>query len=147
MKKQFDLTNYNFSVKEGVLTLEEKPSLYNRPNNGQSCWSPKLYPNCFEELSQKHQDKITAFNAFVPKKYLALNKLEQFRNAWNEIDGFEADWNNSDQVKWGIYLYNHEIRLTDLYFMSKFLHFKTKETVNLFLETFRDLIEDAKEFI
>jgi hypothetical protein len=132
MKKQFDLSKHDFSVKDVILNVEEKN---------------QKYPICFEELSQKHQDKITVFNAFVPKKYLALNKLEQFRNAWNEIDGFEADWNNSDQVKWGIYLYNHEIRLTDLYFMSKFLHFKTKETVNLFLETFRDLIEDAKEFI
>jgi hypothetical protein len=132
MKKQFDLSKHDFSVKNGVLTITEK--------------TPK-YPTCFEELSKKYQDKLTKFNAFVPKKYLSLNKLEQFRNAWNEIDSFEADWNNSDQEKWGIYLYNNEIRLTNLYFRYKFLYFKTEETAKLFLETFRDLIEDAKEFI
>jgi hypothetical protein len=71
MKKQFDLSKHDFSVKNGVLTITEK--------------TPK-YPTCFEELSKKYQDKLTKFNAFVPKKYLSLNKLEQFRNAWNEID-------------------------------------------------------------
>ena len=79
--------------------------------------------------------------------FLALMQLVELRDAWNEIDGFEADWTSRTQSKHCIENCKNKI-CSDLYcYTRKSLHFGSEKTRNLFLDTFRDLIETAKELL
>ena len=72
-------------------------------------------------------------------------QLVELRDAWNEIDGGK---------EWSFEEYNYIIEFcdgkvgTDFYEgMHKVLHFRKEETRDLFLKTFKDLINQAKELI
>lgn len=79
------------------------------------------------------------------KAFLALMQLVELRDAWNEIDGGKEFYTNA---------HNHviEVHKNKIYKFHygqtyKVLHFRKEETRDKFLETFRDLIEQAKELI
>ena len=79
--------------------------------------------------------------------FLALMQLVELRDAWNEIDGFKADWTNNSQAKYGIGNYNNDIH-DDVYWQAnRIIYFGSPKTRDLFLKTFRDLIETAKELL
>lgn len=77
-----------------------------------------------------------------------LRKLIIARDAWWKVDNnWEPNWADSDTDKWVIECYYEDIRV-DAYTNTNFiLTFRTEEICNKFLETFRDLIEQCKEFI
>jgi hypothetical protein len=80
------------------------------------------------------------------RQHLSFIQLVALRDKWNEIDEFEPDWENS-RYKYCIQTINNKVIPYDYYGISRILAFKTEETRDLFLKTFRNLIEDAKDFI
>lgn len=78
---------------------------------------------------------------------LALIQLVELRDAWNKIDGWEADWEIDKQCKYSICIKLNNIETVEYSFSNTVLHFGKASTRDLFLETHRKLIETAKEFI
>ena len=79
------------------------------------------------------------------KTFCALGKLIQLRDAW--IEDWKPDWNDSNKHKWCI-INDIDTLVISLYGnTSRLLSFPTKKMANDFLETFRDLIEQAKMFL
>ena len=95
----------------------------------------------------KKQKRITydVFNSTnEAKAFCALGKLIQLRDTW--YGNWKPDW---DEVytKYTIVNARGRIELNTATFNSRVLAFPTKEMANDFLETFRDLIEEAKMFL
>jgi hypothetical protein len=72
---------------------------------------------------------------------LALAQLSQLREVYR--NGWKPDW-TVDNVKFCIGIVEDKIIETTYYQSSTFLSFQDKETRDLFLENFRDLIKQAK---
>lgn len=80
------------------------------------------------------------------KPMLALCQLLVCRNAWWKQLGWKPDWKDNS-VKFCIKSIDNQIK-TDFYRnVSRILAFPTSEVRDQFLETFRDLIEEAKELL
>lgn len=80
------------------------------------------------------------------KAFLALMQLIELRDAWNEIDGVTINWER-DVDKHCIICRENNIQKDYYSVTQSVLSFGKRETRNLFLEVFRDLIETAKELI
>lgn len=80
-------------------------------------------------------------------KFAAMMQLIEFRDAWNKIDGFVADWGNYSQMK--IFIGKKESRnyIDYSYSFSRPLNFGSQETAELFLNTHRALIEQAGDLV
>lgn len=78
------------------------------------------------------------------KAFWALGRLIQLRDAW--VGDWEPDWKKVYN-KYTIINARDRIDLNTAIFDSGALAFPTKEMANDFLETFRDLIEQAKMFL
>lgn len=76
-----------------------------------------------------------------------LDKLLIARDEWNEINGFEADWKDNNKPKHSITPDCDEFFCSLRYTSRRIFSFKTKETAQLFLDTFRKELEEIKEFI
>ena len=79
-----------------------------------------------------------------PQKYNALRKLEILRDIYN--DGWKPDWTDV-RFKHRILFSCGDIAIDDGFARQHFLHFKTAELRDIFLNNFRDLIEDAKDLL
>ena len=95
----------------------------------------------------KKQKRITydVFNSTnEAKAFCALGKLIQLRDTW--YGDWKPDW---DEVYTKHIIINDRgrIRLNTAVFTSSVLAFPTKEMATEFLETFSDLIEEAKMFL
>jgi hypothetical protein len=76
------------------------------------------------------------------KASIALAQLSQLREVYR--NGWVPDWKDDDKYKYCIEFYTNKI-YTDKYTnTSQFLSFQDEETRDLFLENFKDLIEQAK---
>lgn len=90
----------------------------------------------------------TRYDNFATKTeataFCALGKLIQLRDSW--YGNWKPDW---DEVytKYTIVNAGGRIELNTATFNSRVLAFLTKEMAIDFLETFRDLIEEAKMFL
>lgn len=84
-------------------------------------------------------------NVFATKQQaeasLALAQLSQLREVYR--NGWKPDW-TVDKVKFCIGIVEDKIIETTYYQSSTFLSFQDEETRDLFLENFRNLIEQAK---
>ena len=78
------------------------------------------------------------------KAFCALGKIIQLRDAW--CDNWKPDW-DKDYTKYTIINIRGHIKLNAATFNSGALAFPTKEMANDFLNTFRNLIEEAKMFL
>jgi hypothetical protein len=92
----------------------------------------------------------TAYNKSVwPTKEeaeaaLALSQLLQLRNAWN------GEWSpktKGDELHYSIKAIDNGIDVDSWFHIMFPLSFKTRETAERFLDTFRDLIETAKPLL
>ena len=90
----------------------------------------------------------TSYDVFKSKEeakaFYALGKLIQLRDAW--IGDWEPDWKKVYN-KYTIINARERIYLNTAIFTSSILAFPTKEMATEFLETFSDLIEEAKMFL
>ena len=77
---------------------------------------------------------------------LALCQLLICRNAWWKRLGWEPDWENGVK-KYCITCIGDEISNQSIYQNTSILAFPTPEVRDQFLDSFRDLIEEAKELL
>ena len=77
------------------------------------------------------------------KAFWALGRLIQLRDAW--VGDWKPDWESN--TKYGICAYRNKIDTFNVILDSCLLAFPTAEMCEDFLETFRDLIEQAKMFL
>ena len=95
-------------------------------------------------------DKAVAYNRNVfptneeAKAMLAMAQLCQLRDAWN--DGWKANWGD-DTPKYCIISYKNILLKDFYYYTSAPMAFKTRELRDKFMETFKDLLEEAKPFL
>lgn len=75
---------------------------------------------------------------------IALAQLSQLRDVYRK--GWVPDWKDGD-YKYCIYFCNDLITTCTNYETSVFLSFQDDETRDLFMENFRDLIEQAKPLL
>ena len=85
--------------------------------------------------------------AGIGKPMLALCQLLVCRNAWWKQLGWKPDWKNCSTVKHCIQPFSEKIDKSTNRTGSVVLAFPTIEIRDQFLETFRDLIEEAKELL
>lgn len=86
-------------------------------------------------------DQLTPHEA---KAIAAFSKLIKLRRDW--IGEWEPDWTNS-RMKWGIYCMSNKIKYDWCAELHHALTFPTQQMAHEFLETFHDLIEEAKTLI
>ena len=80
------------------------------------------------------------------KPMLALCQLLVCRNAWWKQLGWKPDWKDND-IKYCIGFYKNEIARHQSAFANYILAFPSPEVRDQFFDTFRDLIEEAKELL
>ena len=73
---------------------------------------------------------------------IALAQLSQLREVYR--DGWKPEWMNITQDKYCLQFYDREIDKATYNTTQAFLSFQSAEVRDLFLENFRDLIEQAK---
>ena len=93
------------------------------------------------------ENKNISLTGTRSKQHLAFIQLVALRDKWNEIDKFEPDWEDSQVCKYCIQNKNNVVIADDYCSISRILAFKTEATRDLFLKTFENLIECAKDFI
>jgi len=91
------------------------------------------------------KSEVTDKNIFKTKEQarasLALAQLSQLRDVYR--DGWVPDW-SSLHLKYCIYFTNKTANVNRMCNSNEFISFQDRETAELFLENFRDLIEQAK---
>ena len=78
---------------------------------------------------------------------LALCQLLICRNAWWKVLGWKPDWEDQKQEKYCIGFIRGIIDVTINEGSNRILAFPTREVRDQFLDSFRDLIEEAKELL
>ena len=106
-------------------------------------------PLSWEEYCNNSGKAIYTYDEFSSREesmaFIAFGKLIQLRDAW--IEDWKPDWNDSNKHKWCI-INDIDNLVIGLYGnTSRLLSFPTKKMANDFLETFRNLIEQAKIFL
>lgn len=106
---------------------------------------PKTWRECFKPCEAEYLDSTSYRNA-VPSNLknpmLALCQLLICRNAWWKQLGWKPDWSNPNE-KHCITYKGNKIKCYE----SCILAFPTAEVRDQFLDSFRDLIEEAKELL
>ena len=114
----------------------------------------KIYGYYIYHSSSKISDYFKTFstsnnrNVFATEEQaeasLAMAQLSQLMAVYN--DGWFPDYNDCN-FKYAIFYYKEKIKISDINCGRTFLTFKDKETAELFLENFKDLILTAKPLL
>ena len=105
-------------------------------------------PRSWEEYCNNTKRNTYDYDEFFSREesmaFIAFGKLIQLRDAW--CGNWKPDW---DEVytKYTIVNARGRIELNTATFNSRVLAFPTEKMATEFLETFRDLIEEAKMFL
>jgi hypothetical protein len=94
-------------------------------------WTRKSSKNIFKTYEQAEAS-------------IAMAQLSQLMAVYN--DGWVADYNDIN-FKYAIFYYKEKIKISDINCGRTFLTFKDKETAELFLHNFKDLILTAKPLL
>ena len=109
---------------------------------------PKTWGECNKGVGMSHYPSI---GWYVPSDnetaIKALCKLLICRNAWWERLGWNPDWSDQKQEKYCIGFIRGIIDVTTNEGSNRILAFPTREVRYQFLDSFRDLIEEAKELL
>ena len=135
--------------------LKEKDS---KPRSWEEYETAWVMPDCDVNYASYYNsyDSLTydIFNSEEEARaFCALGKLIQLRDAW--VGDWEPDWEvewkqsqlSSEVRKYTIICYSNELSICYTIWRSNVLAFPTEEMANDFLNTFRDLIEEAKMFL
>ena len=110
----------------------------------------KCYTNTCDSDSIISYDRTTipGYDEFDTKEeaqaFVALGKLIQLHKAW--VKGWKPDW-QKDNFKFVIEGHADAIAISNSVYVHRLLAFPTEELRDEFLDTFKDLIEEAKPFI
>ena len=109
---------------------------------------PKTWGECSKGVGMSYYPSI---GWYIPNEnevaIRALCKLLICRNAWWKQLNWEPDWNDQNQIKYCIGLINGKVETTINAGSNRILAFPSEEVRLQFLESFRDLIEEAKELL
>ena len=101
-----------------------------------------------KETKNGYRDPLYDKNMLPSRKaaeqHLALMQLHQLRDCYRQ--GWKPDW-EKEEVKWCIDKRKNYLIITLSFSYSSFLSFQSKETAELFLNNFRDLIKEAGDLI
>ena len=102
-------------------------------------------PKTWDEVSN-HQKRLIErrLTGSTPDKYESLMKLEILRDIYRQE--WVPDWNDS-MCKYSIIYYKNELSTYRFYNTHRFLSFQSKEIRDKFLNNFKELIEECKDFI
>lgn len=80
---------------------------------------------------------------------LVLAQLCQLRNAWNSKreSTWKVNWCDAGQAKYCIIVRKGELFPIERYVFNATMYFKSRELRDEFMETFKDLLEEAKPFL
>lgn len=146
-----DGTNWGFTF-EGKLStcsINENAECLLFPSKENRDWStfkvepgfPTTYKKCNLFLNR---NEIKESN----NKIETLKCLIVCRNVWWKVDNdWKPNWSNNNEEKSTIALISNKICACESYKSHHILAFRTSTIRNKFLETFKDLIEECKEFI
>lgn len=98
----------------------------------------------WEEFKRKHPNYFSHLTAQESKAFDAFTKLLKLRRDW--IGEWEPDWKDGS-VKYIIRIWKNKICFEETCNTSSSLSFPTEQMAREFLETFSDLIEEAKILI
>lgn len=106
----------------------------------------KCYTTCVATLSNRMASP--QFDEFDTKEeikaFIALGKLIQLHKAW--VKGWKPDW-QKDNFKFVIEGHAGAIAISSNVYVHRLFAFPTEEMRDEFLDTFKDLLEEAKPFI
>jgi len=108
------------------------------------------YDNSGNELLSMRDD---TYDWFPTKEesyaFNALGKLIQLRDWWwdNMCNGWRPDWTNHNESKWTISFCAEILEMSAYNQSVKILAFPSTRIRDMFYETYRDLIEEAKMFL
>ena len=135
---------YEFEKAENgkVILRRKKPELSEFPNTFSKCeleiGAIDLAKSPFLFYAKKGKEKAIS----------SLLKLIICRDAWWKLLGWNPDWYNTDDCKFGIGTYKNEIKKDMCVFQyNRILVFPTSDVRDKFFEVFKDYIEEAKEFL
>ena len=157
MEPKLELVTIN--GKEYQLDIEQakKLNLLNEKDNRVKNWKEfkEKYINdtgyvYVEELKHSQTTSIPLYIAdqltlHEAKALAAFSKLLKLRRDW--IGKWEHDWSIRDQSSGMIVVNHNRLTIGAAYTVSHPLTFPTQQMAKEFLETFRDLIEEAKTLI
>jgi len=104
------------------------------------------YPTRLTELEYGDTDTYTLTRRYGCELDL-LDRLLLARDEWNEIDRFVTDWGNDDCTKYCVVRFENEIKTEYRSVSYSKFAFKSQETAQLFLDTFRTELEEIKELL
>ena len=109
---------------------------------------PTTWEGCLVKLNltENIDSRFTYVPVGMRNPILALCQLLVCRNAWWKQLRWKPDW-NSENEKYCIECQCGKIACNEYATTNKILTFPTPKNRNQFLETFRDLIEEAKELL
>ena len=135
---------YEFEKAENgkVILRRKKPELSEFPNTFSKCeleiGAIDLAKSPFLFYAKKGKEKAIS----------SLLKLIICRDAWWKLLGWNPDWDDTDDCKFGIGTYKNEIKKDMCVFQyNRILVFPTSDVRDKFFEVFKDYIEEAKEFL
>lgn len=106
---------------------------------------PILAFECAEVLDVENE--VRGVMGHKANQLKALQLLLICRDAWWKVDNdWKPDW-NVETPKFGIFYNANQIENAMFQEEQRILTFRTREIRDKFLETFRDLIEECKEFL
>ena len=135
-KKEMPKTWLKCLYSIGDVEYIEEDSEINKCNINDQSYDGRLFDNCDHNLLPYG----------LGKPMLALCQLLVCRNAWWKQLGWKPNWTDNND-KYCISTYNGKISPQILSSTSSILSFPTKEVRDQFLDTFKDLIEEAKELL
>ena len=111
---------------------------------------PKTWEVCLVKLNLT--ENIDSRFAYVPvgmgNPILALCQLLICRNAWWKELGWKPYWNKcGEPFNWCIHSEGSFVSVSTHSKFNRILAFPTRDIANMFLESFLDLIEEAKELL
>ena len=105
----------------------------------------------YSDVEDMYYDIGEGCRPFLPfglgKPMLALCQLLVCRNAWWKILEWRPDWENIEEHKFCIYAAGNTVLRGSCRNENNILAFPDPETRDRFLDSFRDLIEEAKELL
>lgn len=108
-----------------------------------------FYSCTFSSVYDSEIESLGSENTFATKEQanavLALAQLSHHMAIWN--GDWVADWKDSGQTKYTVTFFNGKFDIGGYGLHQVFLHFKNRTLAEDFLETFRDLIEQAKPLL
>ena len=130
---EIDMEKSNFN--DGIITFKEIKKEY--PNHLHKTKHFRYYTMLGRTVNLSSEERAEAFTA--------LMQLVELRDAWNDIDGGREFDKRGER-----YEIRHNNGNFKKYFSNRrgsVLEFHNQSTRNLFLETFKDLLETAKELL